>query len=87
LVKIGALARLLAEMNLELTRELLVAAEQQPQGQLRVTGYEAAREVELLADAGFVEASVVPAAENPTAIIERLTEAGQKLLKVLRTSK
>ncbi len=73
-------------MNLELTRELLVAAEQQPHGQLRVTGHEAAREVELLADAGFVEASVVRAAENPTAVIERLTEAGRKLLNVLRTS-
>ena len=73
-------------MNLELTRELLVAAEQQPQGQLRVTGYEATREVELLVDAGYVEASVVPAAKSPTAVIERVTEAGRKLLNVLRTS-
>jgi hypothetical protein len=86
LVKIGALARSLAEMNLELTRELLGAAEQQPHGKLRVTGYEAAREVELLANAGFIEASVVPATESPTAVIERLTEAGRKLLKVLRTN-
>jgi hypothetical protein len=35
-------------MNLELTRELLGAAEQQPHGKLRVTAYEAAGEVELL---------------------------------------
>ena len=73
-------------MNLELTRELLVAAEQQPHGRLQVTGREAAREVELLANAGFVEGSVLPASENPTAVIERLTEAGRKLLNVLRTN-
>ena len=73
-------------MNLELTRKLLMAARKQPHGKLRVTGHEAAREVELLADAGFVEASVIGAADSPTAVIERLTETGRKLLKVLRTS-
>ena len=72
-------------MNLKLTRELLGAAEQQPHGRLQVTGREAAREVELLADAGFVEASFVRAAGGPTAVIERLTVGGRKLLKVLRT--
>jgi hypothetical protein len=71
-------------MNLELTRELLVAAEQQPDGKLRVTGRAAAREVELLAHAGFIEGCAFPAGEMPTAIIERLTEAGWKLLNVLR---
>ena len=73
-------------MNLKLTRELLVAAELQPHGKLRVTGRDAAREVKLLADAGFVEASLIPAAGNPTAVIERLTENGRKLLNVLRTN-
>lgn len=87
LLKAGARARELAEMNLELTRELLDAAEQQPHGQLRVDGREAAREVELLADAGFVEASVSGASDHPTAVIERLTETGRKLLNVLRENR
>jgi hypothetical protein len=71
-------------MNLELTRELLAAAEQQPGGQLRVTGRDAAREVELLADAGYVEGAVIGAGEMPAAVIERVTDAGVKLLKILR---
>ena len=71
-------------MNLELTRELLAAADEQPQGRLRVTGRDATREVELLADAGFVEASLGFAERDPVAVIERVTDAGHKLLHVLR---
>jgi hypothetical protein len=71
-------------MNLELTRELLNAAEQQPHGRLHVSGREAAREVELLAHAGFIEASLDAAGRDPAAVIERLTETGRKLLNVLR---
>lgn len=71
-------------MNLKLTRELLSAASDQPQGGLQVSGYDAAHEVELLAEAGYVEASLDHGADVPSAVIERLTEAGEKLLNVLR---
>lgn len=70
-------------MNLELTRELLTAATKEPQGQYRVSGRDQAREVELLAEAGYVEASVQTSDAMPSAVITRLTEAGQKLLRVL----
>ena len=71
-------------MNLKLTRELLSAASDQPQGSLQVRGFDAAREVELLAEAGYVEASLDHETDVPSAVIERLTEAGEKLLNVLR---
>ncbi len=71
-------------MNLELTRELLTAAYERPQGQYQVSGRDQAREVELLVEAGYVEASVQNSADTPSAVITRLTEAGQKLLRVLR---
>jgi hypothetical protein len=73
-------------MNLDLTRELLSAADEQPAGSFRVIGRDAAREVELLANAGFVEASIDDVKGPPTAVITRLTEAGRKLLRVLRES-
>ena len=71
-------------MNLKLTHELLSAAGEQPSGSFRVTGRDAAREVELLASAGFVEASIEADGGLPTAVITRLTDAGQKLLRVLQ---
>ena len=77
-------SKTVAEMNLKLTRELLSAASDQPQGSLQVSGFDAAHEVELLADAGYVEASLDYDAEVPSAVIKRLTDAGEKLLTVLR---
>ena len=77
-------ARQNLHMNLELTRKLLSAAEEQPSGDFRVTGRDAAREVQLLADAGYVEACVDSGQGSPTEVIKSLTEAGEKLLRVLR---
>jgi len=73
-------------MNLKLTRELLSAANDQPHGTFHVEGRDEAREVELLVDAGYVVASIDQAKEVPTAVIERVTDAGRKLLNVLRPS-
>ena len=71
-------------MNLNLTRELLAAADEQPNGVLKVVGFHKAREVELLAKAGFVEASIDSERSNPIAVIQRVTETGEKLLRVLQ---
>ena len=71
-------------MNLELARELLGAAKEQPPRFVEVKGREVAREVELLAEDGYVEAIIQPGATPPVAVINRLTTAGEKLLCVLR---
>jgi DNA-binding HxlR family transcriptional regulator len=71
-------------MNLKLSRDLLAAADEQPHESLQVSGREATREVELLANAGFVEATLQPQGDPPTAVIKQLTDAGRKLLRVLR---
>jgi hypothetical protein len=71
-------------MNLNLTRELLAAADEQPDGMLKVVGFDKAHEVELLAKAGFVEASIDAQRSNPVAVIKRVTETGEKLLRVLQ---
>ena len=73
-------------MNLDLAHQLLAAADEQPYGFLKVSGYKPAREVELLAEGGFVEATVQPGANPPTAVINRLTTKGEKLLNVLRSA-
>ncbi len=73
-----------AEMNLKLSRDLLAAADEQPDESLRVRGREATREVEFLAQAGFVKATLQPDQSPPGAVIRELTEAGRKLLRVLR---
>ncbi|MEO5722222.1 MAG: hypothetical protein ABIR71_12220 [Chthoniobacterales bacterium] len=70
-------------MNLELTRELLTAATRQAETPYRVSERDATREVELLADAGFVDAALVTIEGQDIAIIKRVTTAGKKLLNVL----
>lgn len=70
-------------MNLELTRELLGAAQKQRSGFLNVFGREPVHEVELMAEAGYVEASFASGLGEPSAVINRVTEAGEKLLRVL----
>lgn len=73
-----------AQMNLKLTRDILQATDEQPYGFLRVRGREVAHEVDLMAQAGFVEASLHLEEDPPMAVINRLTDAGDKLLHVLR---
>lgn len=74
-------------MNLELARELLGAARKQSSGFLNVFGRESVHEVELMAEAGYVEASFAPGSQEPSAVINRVTEAGEKLLRVLPAEK
>lgn len=67
-------------MNVELTRKLLTAAEKQASGFLNVFGRESVHEVELMAEAGYVDASFADGAREPSAVINRVTEQGEAFL-------
>lgn len=70
-------------MNLPLARQLLIAADEQPYGFLRVRGREVAHEVQLLAEAGLVEASAA-ADDSSSAVIKCVTDAGHTFLRAFK---
>ena len=70
-------------MNLPLARQLLIAADEQPYGFLRVRGREVAHEVQLLAEAGLVQASDA-ADDSSSAVIKSVTDAGHTFLRAFR---
>ena len=70
-------------MNLRLVHKLLQAANNQPYGFLKVRGAQLAREVEMMASAGLVEASTVHGLET-FAVIKKVTDAGHSFLRAFR---
>lgn len=68
-------------MKLNLAHQLLVAADEQTYGFLRVRGPELTYEVELLTDAGFVESSINRAGSEPIAVIDRVTDLGHEFMR------
>jgi len=71
-------------VNLNLAHALLVAADGQPDGFLKVRSVELVREVELMAAAGLVDISVGnPDAEAYT-VINRVTPSGQAFLRAFK---
>jgi hypothetical protein len=71
-------------MNLNLAHSLLVAAEEQPYGFLNVRGAHLVREVELMAGAGLVDASLGNAGPEAFAVINRVTEQGHAFLRAFK---
>jgi hypothetical protein len=71
-------------VNLNLVHSLLVAAQKQPWGFLNVRGTEPVREVELMASAGLVDASLGNADAGPFAVINRVTKQGQAFLRAFK---
>jgi hypothetical protein len=71
-------------MNLHLARNLLLAADEQPYGFLRVRGREVAHEVELLAQAGLVEVSATNGHDPSVAVIKQVTDAGHTFLRAFK---
>ena len=71
-------------MNLNLAHSLLVAAQKQPWGFLNVRGAEPVREVELMASAGLVDASLGSADSGPFAVINRVTKQGHAFLRAFK---
>ena len=68
-------------VNLNLVHELLLAANDQPYGFLKVHGAELTREVEQMAAAGLIEASPTIHGLETYAVIKRLTAAGESFLR------
>ncbi len=71
-------------MNLDLVHKLLKAANDQPHGFLKVRGTELTREVEMMADAGLVEAAETVQGLETYTVINRVTDAGHSFLRAFR---
>ena len=71
-------------MNLDLAHALLVAANGQPYGFLKVRSTDLIREVELMAEAGLVDASLENADAEGYAVINRVTDSGQAFLRAFK---
>ena len=71
-------------MNLRLVHKLLQAANNQPYGFMKVRGAQLAREVEIMASAGLVEASGTVHGLETFAVIKRVTDAGHSFLRAFR---
>jgi hypothetical protein len=72
-------------VNLSLVHTLLAAAGKQPSGFLNVRGADLVREVELMASAGLVDASLGEAVGTGAfAVINRVTEQGHAFLRAFK---
>jgi hypothetical protein len=71
-------------MNLPYAYELLVAAEEQPHGFIKLRGLQAEHEVRLMAQAGLVEASFGDGKNTSFTSINRVTEMGQTFLRAFK---
>lgn len=71
-------------VNINLVHTLLAAVEEQPSGFLNVHGADHVREVELMATAGLVDASLGNAGSGPFAVINRVTEQGHVFLRAFK---
>ena len=71
-------------MNLNLVHALIVAADGQPYGFLKVRSVELVREVELMAAAGLVDASLGNRDTEGYAVINRVTDSGHAFLRAFK---
>jgi hypothetical protein len=71
-------------VNLDLVHALLVAADGQPYGFLKVRSADLMREVELMAAAGLVDASLADTDTEGYAVINRVTDSGQAFLRAFK---
>jgi hypothetical protein len=71
-------------MNLHLVQKLLQAANNQPYGFLKVRGANLAREVEMMAAAGLVEATGTVHGIETFTVIKRVTDSGHSFLRAFK---
>jgi hypothetical protein len=71
-------------VNFQLAYTLLTAAEGPPSGFLNVRGADRVREVELMAAAGLVDASLGDAGTAVFAVINRVTDSGHAFLRAFQ---
>jgi hypothetical protein len=67
-------------------RELMVAADEQRHGFLKIRGIAARNEVCLMAEAGLVEATLSDGQRDSFAVINRLTDSGREFLRAFEDS-
>jgi hypothetical protein len=80
----GLLLPPVSVMNLNLVHKILLAANDQPYGFLKVNGRHLAREVELMAAAGLIEASPTVHSIQTYAVIRRVTDSGKSFLRAFK---
>ncbi len=68
-------------MNLPYAFKLLLAANQQPHGFLKIRGRHADREVRLMAEAGLVDATLSDGKDESFTAINHLTDLGHTFLR------
>ena len=71
-------------MNLQLVHNLLEAANDQPQGSLKIRGAKLIREVEMMTAAGLVESTGTVHDLETFAVIKRITKAGHTFLRAFK---
>jgi hypothetical protein len=71
-------------MNLNLVHKILRAAKDEPYGFLKVNGRHLAREIEMMAAAGLVEASPTVHGLETYAVVKRVTDAGHSFLRAFK---
>jgi hypothetical protein len=71
-------------MNLHRVHKLLQAANNQPYGFLKVHGPHLAREVEMMAAAGLIEASATVHGLETFAVIKKVTDSGHSFLRAFK---
>jgi hypothetical protein len=71
-------------MNLRLALKLIAEAERRPSGFLKVTGREAVREVQEMAEAGLVRTIESDDLDPTEAVITRITHAGHHFYRALK---
>ncbi len=71
-------------MNLSYVHKLLVAADQQPHGFLRVRGRQADQQVRLMVRAGLVDATLSNGNDESFTAINRLTDLGRTFLRTFK---
>jgi hypothetical protein len=71
-------------MNLTYAHKILLAADQQRHGFLRIRGRQANHEVRLMAEAGLVDATLSDGKNESFTIINRLTDFGRKFLRTFK---
>jgi len=71
-------------MNLSYVHKLLVAADQQPHGFLRIRDRQADQQVRLMAKAGLVDATLSDGKDESFTAINRLTDSGRTFLRTFK---
>jgi hypothetical protein len=71
-------------VNPNLANSLLIAAAEQRYGFLNVRGADLVHEVELMAAAGLVDASIGNAGTEVFAVINRVTDSGQDFMRAFK---